>query len=366
MSPKATASDLLAKVLLEELEVLQGDAGPKSDTVHRVVGDVARHAGHLGEQLVDVPEQRSAAGHDHALVDDVARKLGRGLLQNEADGADDLLKRGLHCLHDFGAVHRDGARQAGDQVTAADVHSELAFQRQSGADLDLHFFGGPVTDHEVVLLADVAGDRFVDLVSADAKAGRDHDRAQGDDRDLTRAAADVDDHRAGRAADRHVCTDGSRHRLFDEVCLRGARLESRVTDGALLDAGHACRDADHDLRLAPAEAATLLHSMDKVVQESFGDHVVGNDAVSHRPDGLDVAGRTADHLAGLFADRHDVVLVVDGDYGGFLHNDAVALDVNDDVGRAQVDTDLHACGCVPSETRSILAPSSRNFASIFS
>ena len=81
-----------------------------------------------------------------------------------------------------------------------------------------------------------------------------------------------------------------------------------------------------------------------MVQESFGDDVVGDDAVSHRPDGLDVAGRAADHLASLFADRHDVVLVVDGDYGGLLHDDAVALDVDDDVGRAQVDTDLHACG----------------------
>ena len=32
------------------------------------------HAGHLGQQLVDVAQQRAAAGHDHALVDDVARR----------------------------------------------------------------------------------------------------------------------------------------------------------------------------------------------------------------------------------------------------------------------------------------------------
>jgi len=39
----------------------------------------------------------------------------------------------------------------------------------------------------------------------------------------------------------------------------------------------------------------------------------------------DVAGVPADHLASLFADRHDVVLVVDSDHGGLLHHDAVAL-----------------------------------------
>jgi hypothetical protein len=81
-----------------------------------------------------------------------------------------------------------------------------------------------------------------------------------------------------------------------------------------------------------------------VIQQGLGDDVVGDDPIAHGPNGLDVAGRAADHLASLFADRHDVVLVVDSDYGGLLHDDAVALDEDDDAGRTQVYADLHACG----------------------
>ena len=66
---------------------------PERDAVQRVLGDVARDAGHLGQELVDVAQQRAAAGHDHALVDDVARQLGRRLLEDAADRGDELLER---------------------------------------------------------------------------------------------------------------------------------------------------------------------------------------------------------------------------------------------------------------------------------
>ena len=56
-APKVHASDLGDQGLLEEVEVLEGEAGAEGDAVERVLGHVARHAGHLGEQLVDVPQR---------------------------------------------------------------------------------------------------------------------------------------------------------------------------------------------------------------------------------------------------------------------------------------------------------------------
>ena len=50
------------------------------------------------------------------------RQLGRRLLEHAADGGDELLERLLDRLHDLGAGDRDRARQAGDQVAAADLH----------------------------------------------------------------------------------------------------------------------------------------------------------------------------------------------------------------------------------------------------
>src|SRR5207249_2301475 len=53
--------DLGDERLLEEVEVLEREAGPDRDAVERVLRDVARNAGHLGQELVDVAEQRPTA-----------------------------------------------------------------------------------------------------------------------------------------------------------------------------------------------------------------------------------------------------------------------------------------------------------------
>ena len=82
---------------------------------------------------------------------------------------------------------------------------------------------------------------------------------------------------------------------------------------------------------------------------------------------MDVAGRPPDHLAGFLADRDDPVVVGDGHHAGFGDDDALALDVDEDVGRAEVDTDFHELvSAVPSAVREMLAPRSRNFRSMFS
>src|SRR5512134_2415866 len=86
------ALDPLHERLLEEVEVLQGAPRPERHAVERILGHVAGHARDLGQQLVEVAQQRAAARHDHALVDDVAGELRRRLLEDHADRGDDLLK----------------------------------------------------------------------------------------------------------------------------------------------------------------------------------------------------------------------------------------------------------------------------------
>ena len=62
----------------------------------------------------------------------------------------------------------------------------------------------------------------------------------------------------------HVGADRGGERLLDQVGLLGAGLERRVADGALLDAGHAGRDADHHLRpVEPDPAACVALPMKK-------------------------------------------------------------------------------------------------------
>src|SRR3990170_3852864 len=134
---------------------------------------------------------------------------------------------------------------------------------------------------------------------------------------------------------------------------------TRVPDGPLLDAGHAARHADHHVRL-DERAAGLA---DEVAEHRLGDHVVGDDAVLHRPDRVDVARGPPDHLARLLADGHDALRLRDGHHRGLLDDDPLAEDVDEHVGRAQVDPDLHTgwgmASTFAAGDRSIRAPSSR-------
>src|SRR5450759_2913731 len=140
----AICLEVLDQRLLEEVVVLEHFAGTERDAVERVLGDVARNAGDLGEQLVDVAEQRAAARHDHALVDDVRAELVRRLLEDLADRRDQLLERQLDGLHDLRRGNRDRSRQPGNEIAPANLHRELALEWQGRADRDLDLFGSPL------------------------------------------------------------------------------------------------------------------------------------------------------------------------------------------------------------------------------
>ena len=102
-----------------------------------------------------------------------------------------------------------------------------------------------LAEGEAVLLLDELDDRVVELVAADADRLAGDDAAERDDGDLGGAAADVDDHVAGRLLHRQTGTDGRRHRLLDDVGrLAGAGVLGGLLHGALLDAGDAGRHAD--------------------------------------------------------------------------------------------------------------------------
>src|SRR3546814_5815240 len=72
------------------------------------------------------------------------------------------------------------------------------------ADFLLDALGRAFTDQEVMVAADVGDDRLVQLVTTDAHRARVHDAAQREHRHLGGAAADVDDHGAGRLGHRQA------------------------------------------------------------------------------------------------------------------------------------------------------------------
>ena len=78
------------------------------DAVERVLRDDDRHAGFVPEPLVEAVQERTAAGEHDAAVHDVARQLGRALVEGVLDRVDDLVDRLLDRLADL--LGADGDR----------------------------------------------------------------------------------------------------------------------------------------------------------------------------------------------------------------------------------------------------------------
>jgi hypothetical protein len=98
-----------------------------------------------------------------------------------------------------------------------------------------------------------------------------------------------------------------------------------------------------------------MDHLDELLEHLLGHREVGDDAVLHRPDGLDVAGHLAQHGLGFLAHGLDGLLalraafVADGDDRGLVEHDALAAHVDQRVGGAQVDGqvggEIAAQGC---------------------
>src|SRR6185437_9142275 len=179
-------------------------------------------------------------------------------------------------------------------------------------------------------------DRLVELVAADPdRLGRD-DPAERDHRHLRGAAADVDDHVAGRLVYREPGADGGRHRLLDDVHPPRSGLMAGFLDRALLDSGNAAGNRDDNARLG--EPAAPVHLLNEIPEHSLGHVEVGNYSVFQRSDRNNISGSPADHSLSFKADRDNLAgISVKRDYRGFIEDDPAASYVHERVGSAEVD-----------------------------
>ena len=88
----------------------------------------------------------------------------------------------------------------------------------------------------------------------------------------------------------------------------------------------------------PAYAKRLL---DEMLQHLFRNGIIGNDALTQRPDRNDIARRTSQHQSGILTDRLDLVRIsVKSHNAGLLQNHALSSDIYQYAGRAQVNSNV--------------------------
>jgi len=69
--------------------------------------------------------------------------------------------------------------------------------------------------------------------------------------------------------------------------------------------------------------------LDEIAEHCLGDIKVGNDAIFHWANGFDVGRGTGEHRLGFAAHgEHVLGAGLDGDHGGFAHDDAAVFQKN--------------------------------------
>ena len=227
--------------------------------------------------------------------------------------------------------------QAVHEVTALDLHGHFGVQRIGGADLDLDLLCGALTDQQVVLALDEGDDGLIEHITCHAHAAGGHDAAQRDHSDLSRSAADIHDHAAGRLADGQARTDGCCHGFLNDGHLTGTGLQGSFAHSAALHLGNAGRDADDHAGAGEHAVAACL--LEEIFQHVGGDVKVSDHAILQRTHSHDAAGGTANdslclgthtaHLVGLGIHSHDRRLP---------HDDALALHIYQSICGTQIDT----------------------------
>src|SRR6185436_19834859 len=143
-------------------------------------------------------------------------------------------------------------------------------------------------------------------------------------RDLRRAAADVDDHVAGRCLDRKADTDRRGHWLRDHEHFLRAGTERRVTHRALLHFRDT-RGYTHDHARFHLEHVVLDDEREEVPEHLLGDVEVRDDPVLHRTHSEHPIGCASKHAFGFETDALDLLrFAIDRDDRGFVQYDAFA------------------------------------------
>src|SRR5512133_2109639 len=148
--------------------VVENASRAANDTRERILVDVDGQASFLAEQQIEAANQRAAAGHDDAAVDDVGRQLRRSDFQRATHSVDDLLNGFLNRFANLTRVHTHSLRNSGDEIAALHFHLALVADRRSRTDGDLDLLGRRLTDEQIVILAHELHDGGIQLVAAGA------------------------------------------------------------------------------------------------------------------------------------------------------------------------------------------------------
>ena len=281
-----------------------------------------KDAGLVADQITDTAHQRSTTGQHDAAINDVGSQFGRGALEGSLHRFNDHVEGLGDRFPQVTGFEVDGAGQSRQQVQPSYIHRLLikGVIRERRANADLDVFRGALAHNHVVDLLEINADRITDLITGDAHGFTQHRATKAQHRHLRGATTNVDDHRADGFGDRQAGTDGSGHRLIDQMHLASAG-HAGLTHGATLNAGDATGDTHH--QTGRHDPSALIALGDEGLEHLLCCIEIGDHTVAKRPHGADVAGGPSQHQFGFVTHcQGGATLQIQCHHRGLLQHDA--------------------------------------------
>ncbi len=299
-----------------------------------------QHLDFFGQPEIHPSQQPSTAHEMDPLDDQILRQFRRRLRQTGQHRINHGRDRLFDCASYFFWSQHHRLGETAHELAASYLRTDLVIGGCGRPEHDLDLLGRSLTDRNAVLAANVSLDGIVHIEGTNAHRFQRHHAPEGNQRSLGGATTDIDHHVADRLVDRHVGTDRSDQRLFDQTSIGGTCTLRCFRDGSTLDGGDRRRDTDDHAR-----SIDSTHT-DALQQQS--DHAlrhleVGDGALSQRPHRNDVTRRAADHLPRVVAHReHFTGSTVERDDRGLVQDDALTSCIHQCVGGTEIDREV-AC-----------------------
>jgi hypothetical protein len=189
----------------------------------------------------------------------------------------------------------------------------------------------------------VLDDRVVHRLSRDGEGLGDDDVGERQDRDVRRAAADIDDHVRPRLVNRNPRSEARGSRLLEKVDLARARPGRRVEQGSLLNRGDPHRNGQDDTGAEPAPP--LVDPAQELGEHRLRHVEVRDHPGAQRAHRFDAQRSPPQHLLGGAADRLPVEedmtgALLDGHDRRLVEDDALSVDAHHRVGGPEVDSQV--------------------------
>jgi len=228
-----------------------------------------------------------------------------------------------------------------NQAAAFDFYAQGVGHWERRAGLNFDPFGGALADQELMFFPHVGRDRGVHFITGYGYGSAVDGVRERDDGDVGDACTNIDNHVAARFLDRESSPLRGGKRLVDEEHVGSSGISEGLDDCPPLHLRQLSGDRDGHLQAAKREGGPC--PMKEAVQHAFAQREVGDHPTTnwlHRAELLRCAAHAGLRPAsGRFnltragTDRHE---------GWLFDGNTLTVDVDESVGRAQVETNTYA------------------------